>query len=184
MAKDEVRAEKKEKKDKKRKAAEAVDDAADGTPVKKEKKDKKKRKTAEADDDSMMDVDGGNSLVKVQTEDGKDEKAIVAVPVEALVPFANPLADEKSQKKVLKAVKKGMSSISHHSNLSFVLMSFALRSQIQIPQARRERMRQIDPQIARRDTRFSLRQHPPQWHCHSRRRYLAHGRHQSYSRAV
>lgn len=112
MAKDEVRAEKKEKKDKKRKAAEAVDDAADGTPVKKEKKDKKKRKTAEAEDESMMDVDGGNSLVKVQTEeDGKDEKAIVAVPVEALVPFANPLADEKSQKKVLKAVKKGMLTI-------------------------------------------------------------------------
>ena len=159
MAKDEVRAEKKEKKDKKRKAAEAVDDAADGTPVKEEKKDKKKRKTAEAEDESMMDVDGGNSLVKVQTEDGKDEKAIVAVPVEALVPFANPLADEKSQKKVLKAVKKGIFSISHHSNS--ILMSFALRSQIQIPQARRERMRQIDPQIARRDTRFSLRQHPP-----------------------
>lgn len=111
MAKDEVRAEKKEKKDKKRKAAEAVDDAADGTPVKKDKKDKKKRKTAEAEDESMMDVDGGNSLVKVQTEDGKDEKAIVAVPVEALVPFANPLADEKSQKKVLKAVKKGMLTI-------------------------------------------------------------------------
>jgi H/ACA ribonucleoprotein complex subunit 2 len=32
----------------------------------------------------------------------------MTVPVGALVPFANPLADEKQQKKVLKAVKKCM----------------------------------------------------------------------------
>ncbi|CAK4032505.1 H ACA ribonucleo complex subunit 2 [Lecanosticta acicola] len=106
MAKDEVR-EKKEKKDKKRKA-DAVEEAdAGATPVKKEKKEKKKRKTAEAEDESMMDVDGGQSLVKVEAEDTKDDKAVVAIPLAALVPFANPLADEKAQKKVLKAVKKG-----------------------------------------------------------------------------
>ena len=108
MAKDKTEAEiaaKKEKKDKKRKLEE-VEDVEAVTP-KKEKK--KKRKSEAADnDESVMDVDG-QSLVKIEeADDKKDEKAVVAVPLAALVPFANPLADDKAQKKVLKAVKKGM----------------------------------------------------------------------------
>ena len=86
--------EKKEKKDKKRKADEDVEDVS----AKKDKK--KKRKSIDADGDAVMDA-----AVEVN-EDADEEKAVVTVPVGALVPFANPLADEKQQKKVLKAVKK------------------------------------------------------------------------------
>jgi hypothetical protein len=57
---------------------------------KKEKKDKKRK----ADDEVKEEAD--------------EERAVMTVPVGALVPFANPLADEKQQKKVLKAVKKCM----------------------------------------------------------------------------
>ena len=88
--------EKKEKKDKKRKADEDVEDVS----AKKDKK--KKRKSIDADGDAIMDA-----AVEVK-EDADEEKAVVTVPVGALVPFANPLADEKQQKKVLKAVKKCM----------------------------------------------------------------------------
>lgn len=88
--------EKKEKKDKKRKADEDVEDVS----AKKDKK--KKRKSIDADGDAVMDA-----AVEVK-EDADEEKAVVTVPVGALVPFANPLADEKQQKKVLKAVKKCM----------------------------------------------------------------------------
>lgn len=108
MAKDKTEAEiaaKKEKKDKKRKLEE-VEDVEAVTP-KKEKKKKRKSEAAAENDESVMDVDG-QSLVKIEEADEKkDEKAVVAVPLAALVPFANPLADEKAQKKVLKTVKKG-----------------------------------------------------------------------------
>lgn len=91
--------EKKEKKDKKRKADEDVEDVS----AKKDKK--KKRKSVDADGDAVMDapVDAA-----VEAKDGDDEEAGAAVPLGALVPFANPLADEKQQKKTLKAVKKCM----------------------------------------------------------------------------
>lgn len=114
MAKDKTETEiaaKKEKKDKKRKLEE-VEDVEAVTP-KKEKK--KKRKSEALEDESFMDVDG-QSLVKVEeAEDKKDVKAVVAVPLAALVPFANPLADDKAQKKVLKAVKKGMEFLKSQS---------------------------------------------------------------------
>ncbi|KAL1589249.1 hypothetical protein WHR41_02201 [Cladosporium halotolerans] len=82
--------EKKEKKEKKRKAEEEGEDVS----AKKDKK--KKRKSVDAEGDAVMDV----SVV----EAGDDE--VVATPKGALVPFANPLADDKQQKKVMKAVKK------------------------------------------------------------------------------
>lgn len=89
--------EKKEKKDKKRKADEEVEDVS----AKKDKK--KKRKSVDADGDAVMDV---SVAEVVEAKDADEEKAVVAIG--ALVPFANPLADEKQQKKVLKAVKKCM----------------------------------------------------------------------------
>ena len=104
MASDEIRKkEKKEKKDKKRKSEDIEDGAAEPTP-KKSKKEKRKSEVAlaEAQDDSVMDIDA-----KADDEKEKGGKAVIAVPLAALVPFANPLADEKAQKKVLKAVKKG-----------------------------------------------------------------------------
>ena len=101
MGKD--KSEKKDKKEKKEKRAEV-----DGVKKsKKEKKDKKER--------SPKEVNAILSEVKVNgaakdADDIKDEEMaeLKVVPKEALVPFANPLADEKQTKKVLKSVKKGM----------------------------------------------------------------------------
>ncbi|KXS94399.1 hypothetical protein AC578_7792 [Pseudocercospora eumusae] len=106
MAKTEAEiAAKKEKKDKKRKAEDAEVESAP-KKAKKEKAHKRESLPAPVEADSVMDVDG-QTLVKVEdaNEDG-DKKAITGISVAALVPFANPLADDKSQKKVLKSVKK------------------------------------------------------------------------------
>lgn len=125
---DHAKKEKKEKKDKKRKHAEVIDDADSEpvvstlaeTPAKKDKKEKKERKDKKRKSSSgaAIDVDADGdvtiadaSVVEVK-DDEEDEKKIVVkseVPLAALVPFANPLCDEKSQKKVLKGVKKGQS---------------------------------------------------------------------------
>ena len=84
---------KKEKKDKKR--------SDDG--VKKEKKEKKSRKSLDVSEHVEVDEDGDvvidESVAQIVSSD--------AVPTLALVPFANPLADDKNGKKVLKTVKKG-----------------------------------------------------------------------------
>jgi len=104
MAKDKSEAEKRErkeaKKDKKRKAE---DEGADDTP-RKEKKSKRKSEGA-AIEESAMGVDGETSLIQVEGANS-NSAAVLAIPLAALVPFANPLADDKSQKKVLKSVKK------------------------------------------------------------------------------
>ncbi|KAK5124634.1 hypothetical protein LTR85_001347 [Meristemomyces frigidus] len=124
MAKDKTldpeKKEKKEKKDKKRKSSE-VDGGLDDSitaPVKKEKKEKKHRKstTAAAEAPVVVDADGDvvvedAEVPAVKAEEDGDEKktgeAVKAeIPLAALVPFANPLCDEKAQKKVLKSVKK------------------------------------------------------------------------------
>lgn len=106
--------EKKEKKDKKRKSSEMeVDEAA--TPAKKEKKDKKARKSLDAstvegaadEEDGKVTMEAPSALVKGEAGEEGEGKVKVAVPISALVPFANPLCDEKNQKKVLKGVKKG-----------------------------------------------------------------------------
>merc|ERR1711939_864674 len=105
--------EKKEKKDKKRKSSEMeVDEAA--TPAKKEKKDKKARKSLDAstvegaadEEDGKVTMEAPSALVKGEAGEEGEGKVKVAVPISALVPFANPLCDEKNQKKVLKGVKK------------------------------------------------------------------------------
>ena len=162
--------EKKEKKDKKRKADEDVEDVS----AKKDKK--KKRKSIDADGDAVMDA-----AVEVK-EDADEEKAVVTVPVGALVPFANPLADEKQQKKVLKAVKKCMRRTQTHWNLEKPTGTNCHSScEEQGPQARRQGVRQGHPQIPRRHprrSRLSLR------YRRSRRRYLPHGRHQPHSRTL
>lgn len=105
MAKDRSeRKEKKEKKEKRRSDADGV--------VKKSKKDKKRESLVNGDDEedvttkvleSLDDVPADNDQMDI---DDSEEKAR---PLGALVPFANPLADEKVAKKVLKSVKKGMS---------------------------------------------------------------------------
>ncbi|KAK3716050.1 snoRNA-binding protein [Vermiconidia calcicola] len=113
--------EKKEKKDKKRKHSEAVaeDDTVEIVAEKRKHKDKKRKSTdasaiaVDADGDAVVvDAAPGAEIAVVKDEDNEDEddKKAVAVktetPLAALVPFANPLCDDKAQKKVLKSVKK------------------------------------------------------------------------------
>lgn len=117
-----------EKKDKKeKKSTKASDDGVKKS--KKDKKDKKSRKSdvdvsmADGDDTEVADVtnalsealegdktevDGDLSVVKTSADveiNGVNKEQLLA----AMVPFANPMADEKSMKKVLKGVKKGTS---------------------------------------------------------------------------
>jgi H/ACA ribonucleoprotein complex subunit 2 len=101
MAKD--RSEKKDKKEKRK--------SVDAAGVKKEKKEKRKSDATavlNAIEDAApgavaVDADGD---VIVDASVVGDESSD-AVPVGALVPFANPLCDDKATKKVLKTVKKG-----------------------------------------------------------------------------
>lgn len=106
MGKDKV--EKKDRAEKKEKRAEK-----DGVhKVKKEKKEKKE-KTVLAD---AVAKEVGDDVMEGLEETGavavKGEIEVEAVdrPVGAVVPFANPLVEDKQAKKVLKSVKKGMFS--------------------------------------------------------------------------
>ncbi|KAI9759507.1 MAG: hypothetical protein M4579_002266 [Chaenotheca gracillima] len=105
MAKE--KSEKKEKRDKKDKK-EKKEKRSETDGVKKSKKDKKEKSVAQADDvtttllNNLEETKPGS----VGVAGAGDVVVKVAVPVGALVPFANPLADEKVQKKVLKSVKK------------------------------------------------------------------------------
>jgi len=115
--------EKKEKKDKKRKSSE-LDGAEEAvtTPAKKEKKEKKRKSTSTAEVDVApgaveVDEDGDVVVEDVKAEEGSEGKKSavkVEIPLAALVPFANPLCDEKAQKKVLKSVKKGKNHADTH----------------------------------------------------------------------
>lgn len=97
------------KKDKKGKNREA--------PVEDEN-DVKRIEVVEETTEVTVDADMTEALLhKLENQDPKrDVKVVTAedAPCEpvllgALVPFANPLADEKTQKKVLKSIKKGLS---------------------------------------------------------------------------
>lgn len=86
-------------------------EANGGGEIKKEEED-----AAAADaDDMMMTTQLLNTLeaekpgsVVVKEQDGDVDVKVKTVLRGALVPFANPLADEKVGKKVLKGVKRGM----------------------------------------------------------------------------
>ncbi|TKA73209.1 hypothetical protein B0A55_07774 [Friedmanniomyces simplex] len=141
--------EKKDKKDKKRKHTEvepttnttaAEEETAPAATAEKPKKKAEKSKTTvdltavEQENAGAVDVDGDGDIavtdapVEVKDEDGDGEekkdkaKVKVEVPLAALVPFANPLCDEKAQKKVLKGVKKGRHNLPPPS-LSLLLYS-------------------------------------------------------------
>ena len=101
---------KSEKKEKKEKRSEK-----DG--VKKPKKEKKSKLSPEnltaAFDEATKEVE--KPVIETKALIVKDSSGeIVIKPVGALVPFANPLADEKITKKVLKSVKKGTDSAQCH----------------------------------------------------------------------
>ena len=99
---------------------------------KSDKKDKKEKKEKRSEKDGVVKeskkgkkskLNGDNvaaAFEEVSKENDADSKALAVTgstaedtvkPVGALVPFANPLADEKVTKKVLKSVKKGESAL-------------------------------------------------------------------------
>jgi hypothetical protein len=101
MAKD--RSEKKEKKEKRK--------SVDASGVKKDKKEKRKSDATavlNAIEDAApgaVAVDADGDVIVDASVVGDDSSD--ATPIGALVPFANPLCDDKATKKVLKTVKKG-----------------------------------------------------------------------------
>jgi H/ACA ribonucleoprotein complex subunit 2 len=100
-----VRKEKKEKKEKKRSEDDGV-----SKKVKKEKKHKSKD-AADTLLDELEKKPVTDTNIDTTLEDAvMAEIPRVEVPLEALVPFANPLADEKQTKKLLRAVQKGMAT--------------------------------------------------------------------------
>ena len=86
---------------------------------KSDKKEKKEKKTAAAASDAEVTIKLLNAIE--ETKPGsvaiKEQEGEVKIKVKteallgALVPFANPLADDKVGKKVLKSVKKGSSPL-------------------------------------------------------------------------
>lgn len=105
MGKD--KSEKRDKKEKKEKRSET-----DGVK-KSSKKDKKVKLSEDNVAAAIAEVTKEPEDVEVMDiviEEDKEGAAAEIKPVGALVPFANPLADEKVAKKVLKSVKKGKSS--------------------------------------------------------------------------
>lgn len=109
MGKDKV--EKKDRAEKKEKRAEK-----DGVhKVKKEKKEKKdKTALVDAVEKEMVSeaMEGLEQTGAVVVKGEVEVDAAVERPIGALVPFANPLVEDKQAKKVLKSVKKGMSIVS------------------------------------------------------------------------
>ncbi|KAI6583199.1 hypothetical protein MCOR06_008182 [Pyricularia oryzae] len=111
VAGDEAARLKKEKKEKKRSEKDGVSKSS-----KKDKKDKKSKERLASAIDEHLQSSSASSAVKAapvddaESDEEMDEaKAIVAkgeLPKGALVSFALPLADDKIQKKVLKAIKK------------------------------------------------------------------------------
>lgn len=108
---------KSEKKDKKEKKPKTVEVNGVSKKVKKEKKDKKEKRKSDVTELLEKEVESSASPAPlpyrpaVVDADGdadmSDAEAKVQI-VGALVPFANPLADDKQTKKVMKGVKKGM----------------------------------------------------------------------------
>jgi H/ACA ribonucleoprotein complex subunit 2 len=102
MAKDKSEKVKKGKKEKR--------SATDGVKSKKEKKSKLNGDNIAAALEETL-AKSETPVVETKAVVVKEPNGELAVkPVGALVPFANPLADDKVTKKVLKSVKKGMSA--------------------------------------------------------------------------
>lgn len=97
------KSDKKEKKEKRKALAEKALNEVEG---KKGKKVKKEESDEEDEEEAASDVDVKDAGDDNDSEEA--EKATLSRPVGALVPFANPLADEKVSKKVFKSVKKGV----------------------------------------------------------------------------
>lgn len=117
MAKD--KSEKKDKREKKEKRSEK-DGVHKSKKDKKEKKDKTVLVEAVEQELTSKVLDGIDKAVAAETAVNGTAEAEMEVdsrPVGALVPFANPLVEDKQAKKVLKSVKKGEYPENHLDNL-------------------------------------------------------------------
>lgn len=115
MAKDKSLSKEERKAAKKEKLASESAGISKPKSDKKEKKEKKEKKAklaekllANGEQDAAVVVkkNDGEVVSDEEMENGTDGKAVRLIG--ALVPFANPLADEKVAKKVFRGVKKGM----------------------------------------------------------------------------
>ncbi|KAH0565015.1 hypothetical protein GP486_001585 [Trichoglossum hirsutum] len=99
--------EKSEKKDKKAKKEKEKRSEKDGvSKIKKDKKGKKVAENGEVTAALLETLDRhSHSAEVIKIEDSLSIR--IAPPLRAMVPFANPLADEKACKKLLRTVKKG-----------------------------------------------------------------------------
>jgi hypothetical protein len=181
-----------EKEEKKKKKKRSDEDGVHKSSDKKDKKEKKAKRealaekalnetqTAPAAADAKSDEEG--EVAEAEAENKQELR-----PVGALVPFANPLADEKVAKKVFKSVKKG-SYRAYVIKKRFLVGRLALKLTLVLgnsgrathAQTGRERSRQGAPQSHRPDHRIVLshRRRDP------RSRHLAHGRHLAHSGAL
>lgn len=182
---EEKAARKAEKKEKKRSESEGVS--------KKSKKDKKEKKSKSAVEDDEADpatavlnalenekpgsvaVDkDGDVVVAMNGDDDKENKTTSKRPVGILVPFANPLADDKQVKRIFKAVKKGMGS--HRSTCMDEDLTPSHSECTKNPQARREGSQQVPPQVLLRASDLFLDERSAS-RRRNRRRCIAYGRH-------
>jgi H/ACA ribonucleoprotein complex subunit 2 len=105
MAKDKSEKSSKERKEKKEKTRSAENG------VKKEKKHNKERKEKVISDVAEKVAERLQENIESEEDIAMADVDATAPIIGALVPFANPLADEKQQKKILRTVKKGMSNV-------------------------------------------------------------------------
>ena len=112
MAKEKTEGDVKVKKEKKKEKRSEEDG------VSKKSKKEKKRKSKDPAEALLTQLENGPDSIAVITNgdipqtnfDDDEPKEIVPrrnIPPEALVPFANPLADDKQTKKIFKSVQKG-----------------------------------------------------------------------------
>lgn len=81
----------------------------------------------------------------MEDKEEKEEKPKIVIPKEALVPFANPLADEKQMRKLLRSVKKGIPHLSHfHWAQISALHIFIFRAGESQSQLRQHQRQQIE----------------------------------------
>lgn len=109
----------KDKVEKKEKRAEKKEKRSEKDGVQKPKKEKKDKKDKTALVDAVEKEISSQALDKsdkTEVAAAEDDEMAIDRPVGALVPFANPLVEDKQAKKVLKSVKKG--KLIHNSYLS------------------------------------------------------------------
>jgi H/ACA ribonucleoprotein complex subunit 2 len=115
MAKEKIEGDVKTKKEKKDKKEKRSEDDGVSKKSKKEKKQRKSKDPAEAllnqlenePDSVAVTMNGDIPQTKFDEQHEDEIEPRRNIPPEALVPFANPLADDKQTKKIFKSVQKG-----------------------------------------------------------------------------